>query len=486
MTDSKTIYNRAKIWQMAFFVMNNLATNAFLGFMLYITYYAVGVAGLAVVAVSFILTAMRMFDGITDPIIGFFIDQNDTKFGKFRPAMLLGYVIMVIATTIMINTVYLVPETFRLIYFVFIYSIYIIGYTFQCTCTKAGQACLTNDPTQRPTFSLYDGIYNTIYFAFLPWYVLNYLVPKHTIGDLNGLNNVALHQELLLFTIVFSGILTCLAIIGISQKDRKEFFGLGTEVKVTFKDYGEVLKNNRAIQMLIFAASTDKLANSTMGNVSVGIIVFAIASGSSTIQGQILALTSIPSLIVLAIGIKYAANFGQKQAIVVSTWMCLAFAVVLASLILFGPMPSLSISSLNVFSITFIGIYILLLGVRNISSSIAIPMIADCADYETFRSGRYIPGMMGTLFSLVDKLISAFAATVVGLALAMIGFTTTLPTAQTPLTSELLYIGVFLFLGMPILGWICSLIAMKFYPLTQEKMIEIQAEIQRIKESAKV
>ena len=485
MTESKTIYNRAKTWQMAFFVMNNLATNSFLGFMLYITYYAVGVAGLAVVTISIILTAMRMFDGITDPIIGFFIDQNEFKFGKFRPAMLLGYVIMVIATTIMINTVNLVPETFRLIYFVFIYSIYIIGYTFQCTCTKAGQACLTNDPAQRPTFSLYDGIYNTIYFAFLPWYVLNYLVPKHTIGDLNGLNNITLHQELLLFTIIFSGILTCLAIIGISQKDRKEFFGLGTGAKIKFRDYGEVLKNNRAIQMLIFAASTDKLANNTMGNAAVGIIVFAIASSNPTIQGEILALTAIPSLIVLAIGIKFAANFGQKQAIVVSTWMCLAFAVILSAMILFGPMPSLSITNLNTFSIVFIGLYILLLGVRSVSSSIAIPMIADCADYETFRTGRYIPGMMGTLFSLVDKLISAFGATVVGLSLAMIGFTTSLPTAETPLTPILLYIGVFLFLGMPILGWICSLIAMKFYPLTKEKMIEIQAEIQRIKESTK-
>ena len=28
-----------------------------------------------------------------------------------------------------------------------------------------------------------------------------------------------------------------------------------------------------------------------------------------------------------------------------------------------------------------------------------IPMVADCSDYETYRSGKYIPGIMGTLFS---------------------------------------------------------------------------------------
>ena len=43
-------------------------------------------------------------------------------------------------------------------------------------------------------------------------------------------------------------------------------------------------------------------------------------------------------------------------------------------------------------------------------------MVADCSDYETYRSGKYIPGIMGTLFSLVDKLVSSLSATVVGIA----------------------------------------------------------------------
>ena len=34
-------------------------------------------------------------------------------------------------------------------------------------------------------------------------------------------------------------------------------------------------------------------------------------------------------------------------------------------------------------------------------------MVADCTDYETYRSGNYVPGIMGTIFSLVDKVISS-------------------------------------------------------------------------------
>ena len=47
-------------------------------------------------------------------------------------------------------------------------------------------------------------------------------------------------------------------------------------------------------------------------------------------------------------------------------------------------------------------------------------MTADCADYEVYRTGKYVPGMMGTLFSLVDKLISSFAPLLTGVAFAAI------------------------------------------------------------------
>ena len=43
---------------------------------------------------------------------------------------------------------------------------------------------------------------------------------------------------------------------------------------------------------------------------------------------------------------------------------------------------------------------------------------------------------------------------------------------------------VFLAYGMLILGLICNLIAMKFYPLSKEKMASIQNEIVAIKEKA--
>lgn len=478
MNQEQVVYNKAKMWQIAFFALNNTATNVFFMLMMYVSYYVNGIAGIAVVTVSFLLTAMRIFDGFTDPVIGYIIDKTDTKFGKFRPTIALGYTIIVLSVLLLFNTLHKVPSGLRVIYFIFVYGMYIIGYTFQTACTKAAQTCLTNDPKQRPKFTLFDGIYNIIMFAGSAIYVSNYLVPKH------GGFTLPMFEEFVLVCLIGSGVMTVLALIGIAQKDKKEFFGLGAEgPKVEFKDYVDVIKNNRAIQMLIFAASTDKLAGSTMRHATVLVIIFGIVAGDYGLSGQISAITILPTLLVLMIGIRYAGKLGQKQALVGSTWLAIVFGTLVGGIVLFGDMTTLSFSNVNTLTIVFCITYILMGGFAGISGNIVIPMIADCADYETYRSGRYVPGMMGTLFSFIDKMVSSFATSIVGLTLALVGFNQALPTVDTPLSNGLLYAGVFLFVGLPILGWIISLVAMKFYPLDAEKMKVIQKEIQRIKEN---
>ncbi len=59
------------------------------------------------------------------------------------------------------------------------YAIYVIGYTFQTACTKAAQACLTNDPAQRPLFTRFDSSYMLLMGSGIAMYTSSYLVPKY-------------------------------------------------------------------------------------------------------------------------------------------------------------------------------------------------------------------------------------------------------------------------------------------------------------------
>ena len=476
--------HRVPLWRIGGFALNNTATNLYLFMMNYVAYYLTGFVGVAVVTASSFSMMMRIWDGVTDPFIGFVVDRTDGKFGKNRPFMIIGNAILCVMSFIMYHVTHLLPEntTVRFAFFIVMAAVFYIGYTFQCVVTKSAQTCLTNDPKQRPLFAVFDGVYNTILFTVMAMVGAN-------LGTKYGtMESTDLFHELWMLVAVCSAIFTAIAVISIAPKDRTEFFGTGQAVRVGLKDYWDTLKNNRAIQMLVVSASTDKLATSTKTS-TVQIVLFAVIAGNLSLQGTLTGLTSIPILILMIFAVGgLATTLGMRKAMLIGSIGGIIANAALALLWLFGDAHSMTNAEGGLAWSTFTILYVVLTiafgAFQGISGNIVIPMTADCADYEVYRTGKYVPGMMGTLFSFVDKIISSLAPMIAGMMFAAIGFKQALPDVQTPYSTSLHYVSVFLAHGMIILGLICNLVALKFYPLTKEKMAEIQGEIAEIKAKA--
>ena len=176
--------------------------------------------------------------------------------------------------------------------------------------------------------------------------------------------------------------------------------------------------------MLVVSASSDKLAT-TMGTSTVQIVLFGVIAGDYAIYGTMTGMTSIPTCILsmLFIG-TLATSLGQRKAMLIGSWGGIIMNAALAALWFFGDPTSMNNGAGGLkwgyFAIGYIVLTIICNGFQGISGNIVIPMTADCADYEVYRTGKYVPGMMGTLFSLVDKLISSFAPLLTGVAFAAI------------------------------------------------------------------
>jgi len=485
MSNSKYIgengVHRVPLWRIGGFALNNTATNLYLFMMNFVAYYLTGFVGVAVVTASSFSMMMRIWDGVTDPFIGYVVDKTNGKFGKNRPFMLIGNIILAITSGILFHVTHHLPEstTVRFAFFIVVAAVYYIGYTLQCVATKSAQSCLTNDPKQRPLFAVFDGVYNTILFTVMAIVAAN-------LGKKYGtMVSTDLFHELWLGVAILSFVFTCIAIFSIAPKDRSEFFGTGKAQLITLKDYWDTLKGNRAIQMLVVSASTDKLAASAKTS-TVTLVLFAILVGDYGLQGTMTGMTAIPGLILLIFFVSgFATRLGQRKAMLIGTWGGIIINAVLACLWLFGDPTTMSNGNggvaISFFTITYVVLSVALVGFQGISGNIVIPMTADCADYEVYRTGKYVPGLMGTLFSLVDKLISSLAPMITGIMFAAIGFKETLPDIETPYSVELRNVAIFLSYGIVILGLLCNVIAMKHYPLTKEKMAEIQDEIAAIK-----
>lgn len=237
--------------------------------------------------------------------------------------------------------------------------------------------------------------------------------------------------------------------------------------------------------MLVVAASTDKLATQVRSNSVVGIMLYGIIIGNYKMLSRMSMITLVPSMVLIIIGTSVAARFSSKRATVLFTWCSIVSSALLGAVLIFGDPTQISLEHIGFMTIAFIGLYTLVYGFATINVGLATPMIADCADYELYQSGNYAPALMGTVFGFFDKVISSFASTIVGWFCVLIGYADRFPTQEDPLTSGIFWVTIFLFIGMPILGWIASLIAMKFYPLDKEKMIEIQAKNAALKAKAK-
>lgn len=213
-------YNRAKVWQLVLFALNNTSTNIYLFAFMFITYFSTGVLGLAAIFVSQIMGYIRIFDGFIDPAIGIMIDKTDTKFGKYRPILIAGNIITALSL-ILLLALNNVSEGMRFPLFILVLIVHKIGYSMQQTITKAGQTALTNDPKQRPIFNIVDAVMLTTLMTGGQFVVSGFLVPKF------GNFTLEFFNVLIYGTIVISAILGLLAVIGIWSKDNKEYFGLG-------------------------------------------------------------------------------------------------------------------------------------------------------------------------------------------------------------------------------------------------------------------
>ncbi len=474
---TKTGSNRAKAYQLILFPMNNGATNVYyILTMNFIAYYANGVLGLALMFATTMVTVMRLFDAVTDPIIGALIDRTSSRFGKFRPYMILGNGIMILSSLLLYFGTRIISADMawlKYVCFVLFYALYVIGYTFQTACTRSGQTCLTNDPEQRPLFTVFNTVASLIGMG-----LIQFLAPIIA-GKLGGYNSAAFFNVMIPMSVILSAVLTLLAVIGIWEKDRPEFFGVGgTKDKVKLKEYAAILKANKELQRLMVAGAGCKLAFSIATNMTVLCMLYGAMMGNyGGLYLPMMVVGYVFSVPFFLLTVRTSQKHGQKASLVRYTKLALVMYVgVLALLFLWKPEGAafrLSLGPVNLYTILFVLFFGIGYGAYYATADMPIPMVADCSDYETYRSGNYIPGIMGTLFSLVDKLVSSLGSTIVGVALALIGIHV-LPDGNTPYSEGMHGVVMVLFCVIPMAAWVATLTAMKGYTLTGERMREIQ------------
>ena len=474
-------YRRAHLWQIIL-----VAFNAFNGMAMY---FLIGLAsysasigyGIATLVVGGLLTFTRIFDAITDPLLAFVYDRFSTPFGKVRPLMLIGWAIQSLGVLFMFN--FFSSKGHGIPVFLACYMLYVIGYTIVNMTAQTLPALLTNDPKQRPTV----GVWQTVLNYMVPM-ALNIVVYTRLMPAFGGSFNQEFLNVVTWLCVGLGFIGVVLTCIGIAEYDKPENFeGIGKTERLKLADMVNVLSHNRPLQSYIISAASDKIAQQASGASIVSTMLSGILIGNMGLATTLSMIGMFPSILFAIFGARYAGKHGNKESIVTWTRNCIFanLVMILFFIITRNTVGTQSIAAMGVTMIVYVALTFITNGFAMCVTTANTAFMADIIDFELDRSGKYIPAVVTGTYSLIDKIASSFSAAIATSCVALIGYTATMPQPGDPDTAGVFWMTMFLRFGLAILGWICTLIAMRGCHLGKAEMADVQKRIADKKAAAK-
>ena len=462
-------YRRAKIWQIILYACNALCGLTVYSLIGQASYAASIGFGISTIAVGSILTATRILDAITDPMLAFLYDRVNTRFGKLRILIMGGFAVEALALLCMFDLCS--SKGFGMVMFIALYVLYVLGYTVINMTIQTIPAILSNDPRQRPTI----GVWTTVFNYLVPM-IFSIVLNMVVLARAGGTYNQAYLSSAVHITLILGLIGNVLCCIGISQYDKPEtFVGLKKHEPLKVRDMVDVLVHNKPLQAYIAAAASDKIAQTAATQSIIVTMLYGIMIGNMGLSTILMVVAMLPSIIFAIFGARYAGKHGSRKAITVWSAACIAANVV--TIVYFLLVDSREIAQMGVAMVLFVLLNLVMNGCKMCVTTASASFMADCIDYELDRSGRYVPAVVSGTYSLLDKLISSSGALIATGACAVIGYVKTVPQPDDPMTTGVIAVTLAVMYGLPILGWIVSLIAMKGCTLTREEMVNVQKRI---------
>jgi Na+/melibiose symporter-like transporter len=455
-------YFKSSYMNLLLFSGNETATTA--GFNLISVFFVLMITDnllLSGVVAGVVFAASRVLDAFTDPIIGTLIDKTTTRFGKYRPFIVLGSVIINIGLLAIFGG-FVVFENDLLMYgwIIFWYFFYVIGYTFQSSCTRSAQTILTNDPVQRPFLGALLASVSYLFYGLFLVFAIRFVLTFD-----GGFSNPLGYRYLAFFVVFVNVVLTILSVIGLSERDRPELYknDLFQAKKITWGTVLDVVKRNTPLRALFVAAGTNKLAQLITATSMA--YFFTYTALNIELQQTVASYGIVLGVLGVIVGMVVSQKLDRKKSFLLGTYLGLIFPILIIIIHPFTPDTEWILVTL------LVGIIF----ATAIATTNVLPMIADVADYEQFVNNRYVPNIVGTSFSLIDKLMSSLSGVILAVALWIIDYEPNMEASSAAFWA--FYVMVII---IPALGHVASIIAFKHYPITKayyEEMIHTSMDI---------
>ena len=386
------------------------------------------VFGLTVADTATLMLVARMFDVVTDPLMGSLADRTQSRWGTYRPWLIFGAVPLGIIFALLLYTPDFGPVGKR----VWAYSLYLLMmavYTAVNVPYGSLLGVMTEDDNEKNEFSSYRmvGAYAMGFITLLSFpYVIEFIG-----GDklADGTYSVAAKQHQYAVIGVVFGALATIGTLACGLLTKERLKPVRAE-KFSFKPFADLFKNKPWIYLTLIGICTN-FCNGFRYAVA-GYLLEYCLHGDVTVSGLIINYTvfmtfgEVTCMIFGGLSPKFTQWVGSKRkAFVWAAIICIVSSI----LFFFIPMdPAYIWVMVAVVIITSIGI--------GLYSPLLWSMYADVADYATEKNGTSSTGLIFSSGTMAQKFGSAISGALVALFLGMAGFIsgTDAATGQTVVT----------------------------------------------------
>jgi Na+/melibiose symporter-like transporter len=434
----------------------NLANNSLLS----LAYPIFGVGmGISPFYIGLALSVSRIIEAVTDPLMGNITDNTKSRWGRRRPWIFIGSILMSVLFAAIWFTPRMPNSPWPVVYLIVMCSLFYMAFTLWVIPFSGLGLELAED---------YDERTQLMAFRVAPAFIVGIAISS--LYKLTLMKDIWHGNEVIGARYVCSVVAVLMLITGIIpaifcrerySQTHHEKIKLWPSIVLTFKD--------RSFMLLIGSAFFVFVGLFFMIPLLTYISLYYVCQGSKDLMATIGMYTGIvqaTAQILSMFLIGFIAKYFDKKKILIAG-LGIGIIGYLSSWFLFTPkIPYLAILPPVIINIGLCACWVL-----NGSFN------ADICDYDELKTGRRREGMYSAVFSFLSKLAIALVSTVSSWILVQLGFVGKIihPTAQQLFTLRWFYIAV------PVVAMFLAIFCMWGYPLTRERVEEIQGKLKQLR-----
>ncbi len=397
--------------------------------------------GPAVVATLF-LTA-RIWDAVNDPLTGFIIDRARLKSGKYRPFILVGGVLIGVATVLCFINPGL-DSTGKIVYAFVTYLLWSSVYSFMDIPYWAMAPSMTDDPGERTRIVSWPKITATI------GSLIAYVVTIPLVSLLGGGND---SNGFFFTALIFGAICAGGAVIAaVKTKERIKAVPKRNE---KFRDSLNLVVKNKPLILVLLVTLTSGIAIAIKQ--TIGVYYFDYIVGNKDLVSIFVGVGLIPMVAAMMLTPPISRKFGKKKTVIAGG----IFGAVFSAAIYF--VQGWLVFAFNALSMVGIGVMMVM----------TLSMQADTVEYGEWKTGKRSESIIFSMGTFATLLSGALGGAIPGYWLEWSGYVANAVQNASALDAMNMMLS-----WAPAIGLVLMAVIMLFYDLSEKRYAQILKELE--------